>query len=112
MANISNRVETSRKSKQSALKWFVWPCQWFWEKRGLLWSAILLNLLLGIIVTLLFTNPATLTDLPIGWAFKNPWPIVTTFIIVLALTIISWAGSHISVQPSNRELKRRYLNSM
>lgn len=112
MADRANRAEVSRKTKLGALKWFVWPCQWFWGKRELLWSAIILNLILGIVVTLLFTDPSALTNLPIGWAFKNPWPIVTAFIIVLALSGISWAGSKIDVPPSNRELKRRYLNSM
>ncbi len=105
-------AETTKVSKQGPLKWFVWPCKWFWEKRTLLWSAILLNLLLGILVTLLFTDPAGLAKLPIGWAFQNFQLIALIFIVVLALTIISWAGSHIPVTASTRELKRRYLTSM
>jgi len=100
-------------SDSNALKdWSIRLCKWFWGKRSFVWSAVALYILLGIIVTLLFTDPSTLTKLPIGWVFQNPLIIITVFIILLSLTIISGLASSLPVTPSNKEVKRRYLNLM
>ncbi|MGB8348202.1 MAG: hypothetical protein WCD86_25195, partial [Ktedonobacteraceae bacterium] len=58
---------------QGPLRWFVWACKWWWSKRSLIWGTIILNILLGILVTWLFTDPSSLTKLPIGEIFRNPY---------------------------------------
>ncbi len=68
-------------SNGNALKdWSIRLSKWFWGKRSFVWIAVALNILLGVIVTLLFTDPSTLPRLPIGRAFQNPLIIVIIFI--------------------------------
>ena len=87
-----------RTPSKNALKppdWFIRLCRWFWGKRSFVWGAIILNLVLGVIVTLLFTEPTNITKLPIGWAFQNPLIIVIVFLVLLSLTIISGVVSRL-----------------
>src|SRR5260370_20226120 len=87
-----------RTPNENTLKppdWFIRLCRWFWGKRSFVWSAVILNLSLGVIVTLLFTDPTTITKLPIGWAFQNPLIIIIVFLVLLSLTIISGVVSRL-----------------
>jgi WD40 repeat protein len=87
-----------RTPNENTLKppdWFIRLCRWFWGKRSFVWSAVILNILLVVIVTLLFTDPTTITKLPIGWAFQNPLIIVIVFLVLLSLTIISGVVSRL-----------------
>ncbi len=107
---MASNTEIPARGVQGQWKWLVWFCQWCWSKRGFIWGAVILNIVLGIIVTWLFTDPATLTKLPIGWVFQNITTIFIIFIVILALTIITGAVSQIPVMPSLGKVKRDYLN--
>lgn len=102
----------STNSSSGLPGWLIRLCRWLWGKRGFVWTTVLLNLLLGIIVTLLFTDPSALTKLPIGWAFQNTAIIILIFVVLLSFTIIVGAVSQIPVGVSAKKLKQLYLQRM
>jgi len=105
-------TETPSESNHKSSKWYVTLCVWLWSKRSFVWSAIILNLTLGVIAALLFTSPATLTHLPIGWAFQNPLIILLILVVTASITNIIGQISHLPTGLSNKELKRLYLKYM
>jgi hypothetical protein len=103
---------TSIDSTQKASKWYVMLCKWLWGKRGFVWSAVILNLILGVIVTLLFTSPSALPQLPIGWAFRNLSIVLLIFVVILSLTVMIGLVSRLPGGLSNKQIKRLYLKRM
>ena len=90
--------------------WLVRLCKWFWGQRILVWSTVGLNALVGATVTLTFTDPTTLTKLPVGFIFQHPFVALSCFIILFSCTIVSRLVSYLAVPFSDRELKRLYLS--
>ena len=109
---MASNTEIPARGAQEQWKWLIQLCQWCWSQRGFIWGAIILNFGLAVTVTWLFTDPTTLTKLPVGRVFQNFTTIFIIFIVVLALTIISGTVSRISVVPSLGKVKRDYLNCM
>lgn len=93
-------------------RWLVRVCKWFWGQRVFLWSTIGLNVLLGIVVTLAFTDPTTVMHLPVGFIFQHPFVTLSTFIVLFSCTIVSRLISYLAVPFSERELKRMYLKRL
>src|SRR5260370_33076531 len=94
---------------------FIKLSKWVWKRQSFIWSAIILNIALGVIVTLLFTQQpwsTTLKGTPIGWAFQNPLICVIVLICVLSFTCFTYLASRLPVSTSYKEQKQRYLQRM
>ncbi|HYU71087.1 MAG TPA: hypothetical protein VEL31_00275, partial [Ktedonobacteraceae bacterium] len=97
--------------------WFVKLCKRLYGKRSFLWSTLFLGIGLNIFASWLFTSWSQTTDLkqtstPIGWAFQNPWVLLVTGLFLVLLWLIVLLGSHLSLEPSLKELSRHYLKNV
>ncbi len=76
--------------------WLIGLCTWFWGQRLLVWSAIVLNVLLGAVVTFAFTDPSTLKKLPIAFVLQQPFVVLSLLLLLLFCTIFSGLVSRLS----------------
>jgi hypothetical protein len=100
-------------STVKAPAWLIRLCAWLCAKQGFIWGAVILNIALATFSAWLFTPWSTdFKQLPIGLPLQNPLVTCFVFIIVLLLTATICAVSRMPVAPSDRELRRRYLQRM
>ncbi|MBV9021059.1 MAG: hypothetical protein JOZ71_10135, partial [Ktedonobacteraceae bacterium] len=62
----------------------------------LVWSTIVLNVLIGAVVTLAFTDPSTLKRLPIAFVLQQPFVVLSLLLILLFCTTFSGLLSRLS----------------
>jgi hypothetical protein len=95
--------------------WFVNGCQWLWKRRGCIWGTLILGVALNIFAALLITPwpwTTALKQTPVGLASQHLTILFSAGSILILLWVIVILGSRFPVAPSQRVIKRRYLQRM